>query len=160
MDLKSLVFGSANRNKAQNVQDDTSSDSEVNSTAKKEVTSIAKESKKIKKPKKSVNPGDVKVKYIGYYHKLKPSEKCKRRYKCEVIYEQDGKEHRKQVRFGNADKKEFVDDHDNAKRLSIINKLGHTDDPLHPNFYRMYLLNSIETDIDNAYINLVKNMGL
>ena len=121
---------------------------------------ISPMSKKIKKSK-PIRDKNIKIKYIGYPVKLTTNEKCRRRYSCEVRYEDNqGKNHTKHVRFGNEGKNEFIDHGDNIKRLNTVSKLSHTDDLLHSNFYKMYLLNSNNTDMNVAYINLINELGL
>lgn len=113
--------------------------------------------KVISKPK--IDRSKLKLKYIGYPKKLTPSERCRKKYAVQIIFEdQKGKEHKKHVRFGKEGKTDYVDDKDELKRISLVNKLGHTDDILHGNFYRAYLLNSKEDNIHDAYKNLTNNL--
>lgn len=157
MDLRQLIFGKPN-NTDSLIRSAGPLDEEEKTN--KTGTGISNASKKIKKLKRE-HPEKIKIKYIGYPVKLKPSEKCKRRYACEVKYlDEEGKERKKHVRFGNEGKNEYIDHRDPQKRLNTITKLKNTESPLESNFYKLYLLNSNEPTVNDAYINLITTMGV
>lgn len=159
MDLKKLIFGQIDTVKVtkppkSNLMDDPMENEEEKKTG------LMAQSKKIKKSKKP-HDKDIKVKYIGYPRKLIPNDRCRKRYSCEVHYvDGSGKLRTKHVRFGNEGKKEFIDHHDNKIRMNTVSKLQHTEDPLHGNFYKAFILNSKETDFNKAYIQLLDGMGI
>lgn len=55
-----------------------------------------------------------------------------------------GKIKSKTVFFGDADG-EYIGDHDDAKRAKRFVRFQHQQDPFHPNYWRLHLLNSEET---------------
>lgn len=162
MDLKGLIFGGSNvksnsgTKSNKNVMEEGKEESKIEPKS-----SLLPTSKKIKKSKKKHTLENAKIKYIGFPMKLVPNERCRRRFSCEVVYQDlQGKSHKKHVRFGNVGKSEYIDHHDDMKRLNTVSKLANTDDPLQSNFYRMYLLNSKNDNITDAYFNLVQSLKL
>lgn len=103
----------------------------------------------------------AKLKNIGFPRKLTPTQNCKRKYSVAVEYQDEmGKAHVKNVRFGRDDVPDFIDHKDPKKRLSTVSKMGNDENFLHPNFYKMYLLNSRNSNIHDAYKDLIQVLEL
>lgn len=118
--------------------------------------------KKIHKFKRA-NFNDAEITYIGYPKKQKVSDRCKRRYGVEVLFKDKtngGAIKRKLVLFGKEGKESFIEHKSLIKRENCISKLKQTDNPLHPNFYELYLLNGKRETIDDNYIALINALEL
>lgn len=108
----------------------------------------------------SVHPTPKTLLYIGYPQKLVPTEKCKKRYKVEIKWLENGKLHQKHVRFGKEGVKDFIDHNDDKARNCKLNKMKITDDWTHPNFFTAYLLNSESADVYEAWKSLITALKL
>jgi len=102
---------------------------------------------------------------IGYPTLLEPTAQCKRRYRIPVTFlEKSGQTRKTKTRhvlFGSDDQKDYIDHHNEEKRQATCKKLTTNDENwAHPNFYRLYLLNSIHDNIGDAYNALIKSYKL
>jgi len=121
-------------------------------------------SKKIKKFNRSDYKNHELIE-IGYPTLLEPSAQCKRRYRIPVTFREKGtsnpKTKTRHVLFGSADRKDYIDHHDEEKRLATCKKLTVNDENwAHPNHYRLLLLNSIYDNVGDAHTALLKSYGL
>lgn len=112
--------------------------------------------KRIKKNKVFWN-NDCVLKKISLPEKLNPNDKIKRKYKIQITYGQDGKDHTKTIRFGDIRKSDFIEDKDENKKNKLLSKLGNTHNVLHPNFWRLHLLNQ-GNDVKANWNNLISNL--
>lgn len=117
--------------------------------------------KKIQKFKRA-DYADGELIHIGLPERLKPSDKCRKRFAVNVrfIDKKTGKKRSKLVRFGKEGKDEFIDHKDAIKRERCIAKLGNDENWLHGNFYKLYLMNSNSENIYDAHKALVNHLGL
>lgn len=98
------------------------------------------------------------IKKLSLPTKLTPSEKIKKKYKIQLTYGKDGKEHNKTIRFGDIRKSDYIDDQDINNKRKRISKLVNTHNPLHPNFWKLHLLNGEKSDIKENWNNLVSKL--
>lgn len=101
---------------------------------------------------------NAKIDSIGPIRKNTTDKRSKRRFVVDLKFHVGDKRHERQVLFGKEGKEEFIDHKDEARRLSTITKIGHTDNPFHPNFWKAYILNSKYDNIPDAHRALVENM--
>lgn len=120
---------------------------------------VSEASKKIGKFKRK-NYKDAELIYIGYPRKRDSTEKGKKRFTVEVTYKIGGRERKRKVPFGKEGKLEFIDHHNEVKRLATLSNLKNDENFLHPNFYKAYLLNSTHESISDAYMNLINTLSL
>lgn len=110
----------------------------------------------------------VKVISLGYPRDLmKESQnggkpfKGKKQYSIEVKYRDDkGQPHTRNVLFGNVEDKDFYTTGDEMARLTRAARLRNTDNPLHQNFYRLFLLNSPNKTMLESYSRLREAMDV
>lgn len=114
------------------------------------------DNKKIKK-NKIFWGNDCVLKKISLPEKLNPNEKIKRKYKVQITYNQNGKDHAKTIRFGDIRKSDYIEDKDENKKNKLLSKLGNTHNVLHPNFWRLHLLNH-GADVKENWNNLISNL--
>ena len=126
------------------------------STNKQQERGETNEIKKIKKNKLFWG-NDCVLKKISLPEKLNPNDKIKRKYKVQITYNQNGKDHAKTIRFGDTRKSDFIEDKDELKKNKLFSKLGNTHNVLHPNFWRLHLLNN-GTDVKENWNNLISNL--
>lgn len=124
----------------------------------KETSALNPKSKKIQKFKRE-DYKEAKLLDIGRPYVPKKGSRSKKRYAVDVKFTdtRTGKDRTKQVQFGKEGKDEFIDHHDDKKRRRSIVGLSQDDNPLHPNFYKLYLLNYKDT-IEESYDELCKDM--
>ena len=127
------------------------------SESKNKKDGVPKITKKIKKEKNIWNDETFSLKKIGTPETIN-NEKFKKKYKIHLTFEKDGKTHNKTIRFGDIRKNDYIDDKDLSKRNKLIGKLGNTHNLLHPNFWRMHLLNGTDSDVKNNWKSLVTKM--
>lgn len=110
------------------------------------------------KSRKVPPPDQIKqISGLGYPQPLPLKGTSKRKYQILVNYvDKDGKERQKTVKFGKRTVDDYVDHHDEKKRYFMVNRLKASENPLEPNFWRLYLLNSKHDDLDKAYLDLRK----
>lgn len=118
-------------------------------------------SKKIKKFNRN-DYKDHKLIALGYPQCKTLTAQCKKKYSILVTFrDREGRTKTRQVLFGSADQKDFVDHQDEDKRIATCKKLTTNDENwAHPNYYRLYLLNSIHPTIGEAHTALLKHVGL
>lgn len=87
--------------------------------------------------------------------------KGKKRFAIEVKYKDDkGKSHTRNVLFGNVEDNDYSFTGDELARLRCTARLKHTDNFLHQNFYRLFLLNSPSKNMVESYSRLREAMGV
>lgn len=116
-----------------------------------------KVAKKIKKPR-ILWCDKFTLKKVSLPQKIEDNTKIKKKYKIQLSYnENGGKEHSKTIRFGDIRTPDYVDDRDEVKRNRVLAKLGNTHNVLHPNFWRLHLLNQGD-DIKGNWNTLITNL--
>jgi len=116
---------------------------------------------KLEKKKKPKATWDSKFELLDVqYPKEISNAKFKKRYKLNLLYKDaDQRQHRKTIRFGQKDVKEFVDDGDNTKKNRVAGKLGNTHNMLHGNFWRLHLLNGDGKNLKENYLSLLSKIN-
>ncbi len=130
-----------------------------NDIQKEEIKEEKKEieiKKKIKKNRPLWNDKFM-LKKVSIPEKIPESAKIKKKYKVQITYNEDGKNHNKTIRFGDIRVPDYIEDKDETKRNRIMSKLGNTHNVLHPNFWRLHLLNQ-NGDIKTNWTNLISNI--
>lgn len=112
--------------------------------------------KKVKKNKVLWNEKFL-LKKVSLPEKIPESAKIKKKYKIQLTYNENGKNHNKTIRFGDIRVPDYIEDKDETKRNKIMSKLGNTHNVLHPNFWRLHLLNQ-NGDIKSNWTNLISNI--
>jgi hypothetical protein len=88
------------------------------------------------------------------------NEKMRKKYSVRLTYL--GKNHvkrNKTVYFGDKEKPDYIDHKDNAKKMSIINRLKNSDSPFSKDFWRLNLLNNKET-ISESYSDVLTQLNI
>jgi len=98
---------------------------------------------------------------LGFPQKVETNDHSKKKYLIQIKYQDNQDKIRiKNVRFGKDNVEDYIDHRDDSKRLRCINKMKNDDNFLHPNFYRLYLLNSKNIDMYEAYKDLTKALNV
>lgn len=133
-------------------------------SAPKEVETVKKESKKIKKPKQKWQEEFVllKVDPPVKVPDLVAGKKSKKRYSVKITYLDKQRVTRvKTVKFGETSLKDFVDSNEDLKlKISRTSQLGHSlNDPFSKSFWRLNLMNNKPT-ISESYACVIKELDL
>lgn len=133
---------------------ETTNPKNIPNEIKKDAEIAAK--KKVKKNKVLWNEKFL-LKKVSLPEKIPESAKIKKKYKIQLTYNENGKNHNKTIRFGDIRVPDYIEDKDETKRNKIMSKLGNTHNVLHPNFWRLHLLNQ-NGDIKSNWTNLISNI--
>lgn len=128
---------------------------------------LVNNTKKIKKTTPKVERSKVKKQWNDQFVIIKidppqtiTKEKFKKKYSIRITYLDDKKVRKvKTIMFGDKEKLDFIDDKDQARRLSRVKMLRHTDDPFHKDFWKLHLLNS-KDNLGDAYAVLLRELNL
>ena len=114
---------------------------------------VISNSKKIKKQLRT----DLKLVGIQYPKKIE-NPKFKKRYSIKVdLKDNEGKIHRKTIRFGKKDRAEFIDHKNRELAQKQISHMKNYDSPVKGNYYTLKLLNNKE-NIQDSYLEMLKSL--
>lgn len=132
----------------------------ITSEMEEDPISINPTSKKITKFKREQYK-DAKITYLGFPTKIDSIfQKTLKKWTIEVRFtDKEGRQRVKNIRFGNVIKPDFIDHQNETLKQQFLSKKNlELDNWLHPDFYKVYLLNT-SPDINTAYKNLVSKLN-
>lgn len=145
-----LTSGDTNKSDSETPEDSKWSVRQGYSKGKAVSSAVMKAPKPKKVPFKSLIA-------LGYPEKLDTSGRYRRRFIIHVKYVgEDNQTHQKAVKFGKVGDSEYIDHGNEEARKRILAKLRDDTTPIDSDFYRAYLLNSNESSIEQAWMNLRK----
>ena len=112
-------------------------------------------SKKKKEKKKEIWDDENVIINLSMPQEIKSEGRIKRRFKIQLEYQdKNGKVHKKWIRFGKNGVQEFIDDENDERKNKLYSKLGNTHNILHPNFWRLHLLNETN-DLKENWMKII-----
>lgn len=92
---------------------------------------------------------------------LSRTDRNRRKFSIHIHYlDESGKKRATTVRFGDHDKTDYYEHKDETKRLGYINRLKHSDDPFHQNFWIANLLNGKSSNLTDNYNAILSSFGM
>ena len=117
--------------------------------------------KKKKRTSKAHQSNLSSIEYVGGIKSLDQSvaDKIKKKFSIDIRYRvsTDDKLHHKTVKFGKITDKDYLDHKNVEKKNALLKKLNLKVSPLSPKWWRIYIMNNLDT-IQDSYLEACKKL--